>query len=139
MLISSGYANAQCKNIQYHTDNPQKYYTIQDSVVFSAKNYCKENKSVLFSLDYKDSTGWQNVDNDIFTSNPWGMNIIKLVPYKSQKFSFKINTIDNIPSQLLSKKVKYRIVENLFFDNEPKYIQIVVMYFWVDYEKYKIK
>ena len=39
---------------------------------------------------------WQEIDNDIYTLADKGMKIIKLLPGKKQKFSFKLQSIDNI-------------------------------------------
>lgn len=134
-IIAFGYTYGQCKDIRYNFPNT-KCYTQGDSIIFSVKNYCKINKSVIFSMEYKDSTNdWQEIDGDIFLHAAKGMKIIKLVSMKSQKFSFKINDIDSAFSKQ-NKKINFRIVANLYSDDKIEIIETkAVKYIFVIYEK----
>lgn len=116
-------SNGQCKEVYFHAPS-LKNYTINDSIVFSAKNKCKNDKYVLFSLEFKDSTNeWQEIDNDIFTSADKGMKLVKLESKKERKFVLKINIIDSF--FLSSGKKKYfRIIENLYSDDKVEIVKI---------------
>ena len=69
---------------------------------------------------------WQEIDNDIYTLADKGMKIIKLLPGKKQKFSFKLHSIDNIFFKE-SEKNKFRIIENLYSDDKIEIIKTKVV------------
>lgn len=133
-LIIVGKLNSQCREIKYKI-SPKKYYSLKDSIVFIAENYCKNNKFILYSLEHRDSVDWQEIDNDIFSPEAKAMKIIKLTPIRSRRFCFKINTIDSIYREQ-SKISKFRIIENLYSNNKIEIIQTkVVKEFFIEYNR----
>lgn len=112
---------SQCKSIAYSTSN-NKYYTTKDTLHFSAVNNCKKNKFVVFSLEIRDSTDWQEVDGNIFIESPKGLKIIILLSGKKKRFDFNTNTIDPIFFKS-STPVRFKIVANLYSDDKVQIIQ----------------
>jgi hypothetical protein len=115
-------ASAQFNTIRYSIST-KTCFIPRDTIFFSARNLCKNVHYVLYSLEYKDSTGdWQEVDNDIYTIAHKGMKIITLNSTKRRDFQFGINSID---SYFLNsgKPVKFRIVENLYSKNKVEIVR----------------
>lgn len=112
-ILIGKFANSQCHNIIYKTI-AKRLFEVRDTVSFQVTNFCKASKFVLYSLEYYDSTNeWQELDNDIFTLIPKGMKIVKLLSRKSQKFLYPLDQIDRSLFRI-KKKVRFRIVENLY-------------------------
>jgi hypothetical protein len=107
------FAFAQCKTINY-TISTKNCFSDKDTVRFTAKNLCKGDQFVLYSLEYKEPSGnWQEVDNDIYTVDDKGMQIITLRGTKKRDFKFVINSIDRYFFDT-KQPVHFRIVENLY-------------------------
>jgi hypothetical protein len=121
-ILIVAFAFAQCKTINY-TISTRNCFSNRDTILFTARNLCKGDQFVLYSLEYKEPSGsWQEVDNDIYTVTNKGMRIITLREMKKRNFKFVINSIDRSFSDS-NQPIHFRIVENLYSKDKIEIIQ----------------
>ena len=126
---------SQCKSPNYY-GSKRVEYTINDTLGFTVFSKCKKPQSVVFSIELFESLGnWQEFDSDIFVDAPKGMKIITLFPMKKRHFVFNTKDIDSVFFEDV-KRVRFRIVSNLYSDDKIQIIQTkVVKEFFVDYKE----